>query len=131
MQSSSVEFIAFHRKRELSFVPSEAEIREKYLNQLRRFVERPSTFRGLSERSGELFKGMVEKNASYFGPLYAKAEELFGKLLEFKESWHPWFALGRLDIDELCATQLHTPHDWERNFRECKQFSQKIAKIQK
>lgn len=115
----------------MCFLPTEAEIREKYLKQLQRFVERPSTFCGLSERSGELFKGMVEKNSSYFGPLYAKAEELFAKLAKFKESWQPWFALGRLDIDELCNTQLQTAHDWERNFRECKQFSQKIAKIQK
>ncbi|XP_061401208.1 cytoplasmic dynein 2 heavy chain 1, partial [Musca vetustissima] len=121
--------IAF-RQRQLCFMPAEEEIRERYYTQLRRFVERPCGFRGLSEKGPELFKTMVENNRHYFGPLYEKAEELFEKLGKFKKIWLPWVALGCVDIEELCGIHCQTAEDWERNFKKCKSFSQKIAKIQ-
>uniref|UniRef100_A0A1I8MV06 Dynein heavy chain, cytoplasmic n=1 Tax=Musca domestica TaxID=7370 RepID=A0A1I8MV06_MUSDO len=121
--------IAF-RQRQLCFMPAEEEIRERYYTQLRRFIERPCGFRGLSEKGPELFKTMVENNRHYFGPLYEKAEELFEKLGKFKKIWLPWVALGCVDIEELCGIHLQTADDWERNFKKCKSFSQKIAKIQ-
>lgn len=74
---------------------------------------------------------MVENNRHHFGPLYEKAEELFEKLVKFKKIWLPWVALGCVDIEELCGIHLQVADDWDRNFRKCKNFSQKIAKIQK
>lgn len=74
---------------------------------------------------------MVEINRHYLGPLYEQAEELFSKLDKFKKLWLPWVALGCVDVDELCGIHLQTADDWDRNFRKCKHFSQKIAKIQK
>ncbi|XP_053958646.1 cytoplasmic dynein 2 heavy chain 1 [Anastrepha ludens] len=118
------------RQRQLCYRPPEEEIREKYFTQLRRFIERPSSFRGLSDNSTELFKSMVEINRHHIGPLFAHAEELFRKLEEFKKIWLPWVALGCVDIEELCGIHLSVAEDWDREFRACKNFSQKIAKIQ-
>ncbi|XP_028896482.2 cytoplasmic dynein 2 heavy chain 1 [Zeugodacus cucurbitae] len=118
------------RQRQLCYRPPEEEIREKYFTQLRRFIERPSSFRGLSDNSTELFKTMIETNRRYFGPLFERAEELFRKLEQFKNIWLPWVALGCVDIEELCDIHLTAADDWDREFRACKNFSQKIAKIQ-
>uniref|UniRef100_A0A1B0DN78 Dynein heavy chain, cytoplasmic n=1 Tax=Phlebotomus papatasi TaxID=29031 RepID=A0A1B0DN78_PHLPP len=118
------------RQQQLQFRPPLEEIRAKYFLQLRKFIERPLNFRGLSERSIELFKIMVERNRHYFGQLYRKAEDLFENLQRHRDSWFSWVALGCVDLDELCKIHLSTWQDWDRNFRSCKQFSQQVAKIQ-
>lgn len=118
------------RQQQLQFRPPLEEIRAKYFLQLRKFIERPLNFRGLSERSVELFKIMVERNRHYFGQLYRKAEDLFENLQRHRDSWFSWVALGCVDLDELCKIHLSTWQDWDRNFRSCKQFSQQVAKIQ-
>ncbi|CAD6999081.1 unnamed protein product [Ceratitis capitata] len=118
------------RQRQLCYRPPEEEIREKYFTQLRRFIERPSSFRGLSDNSTDLFKSMVEINRHYFGPLFQRAEDLFRKLQQFKAIWLPWVSLGCVDIEELCSIHLTVADDWDREFKACKNFSQKIAKIQ-
>uniref|UniRef100_A0A1B0AQ10 Dynein heavy chain, cytoplasmic n=1 Tax=Glossina palpalis gambiensis TaxID=67801 RepID=A0A1B0AQ10_9MUSC len=121
--------IAF-RQRQLCFIPPEEEIQEKYFSQLSRFIERPCGFRGLSDKSSELFKAMVENNRQYLGPLYKRAGELFEKLDKFKQLWLSWVALGSVDIEELCGIHLQAAKDWDRNFHQCKHYGQKIAKIQ-
>ncbi|EDX05339.1 GD21850 [Drosophila simulans] len=118
------------RQRELVFSPPEEEIRELYFSQLRRFIERPCNFHGLSEHSQELFKSMVTVNRHHFGPLYQRATELFDKLEDFKTIWLPWIALGCVDVDQLCGIHLNEAEDWDRNFRSCKHFSQQLAKLQ-
>ncbi|EDW04137.1 GH10144 [Drosophila grimshawi] len=118
------------RQRELCYSPPEEEIRDVYFSQLRRFIERPSNFHGLSEQSTQLFQSMVTLNRHHFGPLYARAAQLFDKLEEFKLIWLPWIALGCVDVEQLCGIHLNEADDWDRNFRACKQFSQQLAKLQ-
>ncbi|KAH8413035.1 hypothetical protein KR009_007595, partial [Drosophila setifemur] len=118
------------RQRELIYSPAEEEIRDIYFSQLRRFIERPCNFHGLSEHSQELFKSMVKLNSHHFGPLYTRAAELFDKLEDFKTIWLPWIALGCVDVEQLCGIHLNEAEDWDRNFRACKHFSQQLAKIQ-
>lgn len=48
------------RQQEIQFRPTMEEIRSIYYSQLRRFIERPLTFKGLSEHSGNIFKNMVD-----------------------------------------------------------------------
>lgn len=74
---------------------------------------------------------MVEINRHHFGPLFEKAQELFEKLERFKNLWMPWVALGCVDVEELCGIHMNSAVDWDRNFKACKNFSQKIAKLQK
>ncbi|KAH8249647.1 hypothetical protein KR032_011100, partial [Drosophila birchii] len=118
------------RQRELVYSPPEEELRDQYFSQLRRFIERPCNFHGLSEHSQELFKSMVSVNRHHFGPLYQRAGELFDKLEDFKTIWLPWIALGCVDVDQLCGIHLNEAADWDRNFRTCKHFSQQLAKLQ-
>ncbi|CAD7084661.1 unnamed protein product [Hermetia illucens] len=118
------------RQQQLQFRPTEEEIRLQYYSQLRRFIERPLGFRGLSDNSSELFKIMVERNRHHFGPLFDRAEELFNKLTELKMLWIPWIALGCVDIEQLCAVHLTKWEDWDESFKACKHFSQEVAKIQ-
>ncbi|XP_023163173.2 cytoplasmic dynein 2 heavy chain 1 [Drosophila hydei] len=118
------------RQRELCYSPPAEEIRELFFSQLRRFIERPCNFRGLSEHSAALFQSMVTLNRHHFGPLYARAAELFDKLEDFKRIWLPWIALGCVDVEQLCGIHLNEAADWDRNFRACKQFSQQLAKLQ-
>ncbi|GAB0096653.1 Cytoplasmic dynein 2 heavy chain 1 [Sergentomyia squamirostris] len=118
------------RQQQLQFRPPLEEIRAKYYLQLRKFIERPLNFRGLSDNSGELFRVMVERNRHYFGSLYRKADDLFRNLQKQKDSWFSWIALGCVDSDELCKIHLSNWQDWDKNFRSCKHFSQQVAKIQ-
>ncbi|KAH8278084.1 hypothetical protein KR026_009737 [Drosophila bipectinata] len=118
------------RQRELVYSPPVEEIRDLYFSQLRRFIERPCNFHGLSENSQDLFKSMVTLNSHHFGPLYRRATELFDKLEDFKSIWLPWIALGCIDVEQLCGIHLNEAGDWDRNFKGCKHFSQQLAKIQ-
>lgn len=118
------------RQQKLQFKPPMEEIRSKYFSQLRRFVERPLGFRGLSDQSNNLFKTMVDRNRIHFASLYKRSVELLSKLNEIKDIWIPWVALGCIDLEQLCSIHLSSWEDWDHNFKACKQFSQQIAKIQ-
>lgn len=48
------------RQQEIQYRPPMEEIRSLYYSQLRRFIERPLTFKGLSDQSGSIFKAMVD-----------------------------------------------------------------------
>lgn len=122
---------AIFRQQQLQFRPPMEETRLKYYSQLRRFIERPLGFHGLSEKSNALFRIMVDRNGHQFTDLYKRAENLFDQLNELRESWLPWVALGCVNLEELCDVHLNTWKDWDKNFKACKHFSQAIAKIQK
>lgn len=49
------------RQQELQFLPQMEDIKSKYYVQLRKFLERPLGFRGLSDQSGNIFKVMVDR----------------------------------------------------------------------
>lgn len=118
------------RQQELQFRPTIEEIRLTYFQQLRRFLDRPLAFRGLSDHSGSLFKQMIDRNSGRFADLYMKSAELFEQLRELQTIWRPWIALGLVNLEELCAVHLVTWEDWDKNFKSCKHFSQQIAKIE-
>lgn len=118
------------RQQSLQFKPPMEEIRSKYYSQLRRFLERPLEFRGLSDQSSKLFKIMVDRNRHHFTGLYERGEELMKNLQGVKEQWISWVALGCVEIEQLCSVHLSNANDWEKNFKACKHFSQQIAKIQ-
>lgn len=48
------------RQQEIQFRPTMEEVCMIYYSQLRRFIERPLTFKGLSEHSGNVFRNMVD-----------------------------------------------------------------------
>ncbi|XP_040163455.1 cytoplasmic dynein 2 heavy chain 1 [Anopheles arabiensis] len=118
------------RQQRIQFRPSLEEIRSKYYSQVRRFVEKPVNFKGLSEQGGALFKTMIDRNYQHFGVLYEKAEIVFRQLVEFRDSWLPFVALGMVDLEQLCTVHCTSWQHWDNNFRACKRFSQQLARIQ-
>lgn len=137
------------RQQEIQYRPTMEEIRSMYFSQLRRFIERPLTFKGLSDQSSNIFKSMVDmyvghifliiiinrillnirSNRDRFVALYDKAETLFKQLIEFQGAWRPFVILGCVNLEDMCQIYLKTRDDWDKNFKACKQFSQQIAKI--
>ncbi|XP_058067024.1 cytoplasmic dynein 2 heavy chain 1 [Anopheles bellator] len=118
------------RQQRLQFRPSAEEIRSKYYAQVRRFIERPVNFKGLSEQTA-LFRTMIERNRCHFAVLYEKAEVVFRQLREFRDSWLPFVALGMVDdLEQLCTVHCTAWQHWDGNFRACKRFSQQLARIQ-
>ncbi|XP_058827016.1 cytoplasmic dynein 2 heavy chain 1-like [Topomyia yanbarensis] len=118
------------RQQKIQFRPTMEEIKSKYYSQLRRFIEKPLGFKGLSEQSSNIFKAMIERNAQYFSVVYEKADVVFRELSEFRDSWLPWVSLGMSDMEQLCTVHCTTWQHWDNNFRACKKFSQQIARIQ-
>ncbi|XP_058460067.1 cytoplasmic dynein 2 heavy chain 1 [Malaya genurostris] len=118
------------RQQQVQFRPALEEIKSKYYSQLRRFIEKPLSFKGLSEQSSNMFKAMIERNAQSFSVLYEKADIVFRELTEFRDSWLPWVSLGMSDMEQLCTVHCITWQHWDNNFRACKKFSQQIARIQ-
>lgn len=119
------------RQQQLQFRPTIEEIRSKYFSQLRKFLEKPMSFRGVSDQGVKLFRMMVERNRQRFTTLYKAGDNILKKLDTVKETWLPWVSLGCVDIEELCNNHLKTWEQWDMNFKTCKHFSQQIAKIQK
>lgn len=119
------------RQQRIQFRPCFEKIKFKYYSRLRKFLEEPLNFKGLSDQSGGLYKKMVERNRHRFIDMYRKAETIFKKLLDLQDTWLPWIALGCVEIEQLCQVHLTSSSDWDYNFKACKNFSQKIAKIQR
>ncbi|XP_035794419.1 cytoplasmic dynein 2 heavy chain 1-like [Anopheles albimanus] len=118
------------RQQRIQLRPTLEEIKSKYYAQVRRFIEKPVNFKGLSDQSGTLFRIMIERNYQHFGVMYEKAEIVFRQLLEFRDSWLPFVALGMVDLEQLCTVHCTSWQHWDNNFRACKRFSQQLARIQ-
>lgn len=118
------------RQQQIQFRPTLEEIKSKYYSQLRRFIEKPLSFKGLSEQSSAIFKVMIERNTQHFSVLYEKADIVLRELIAFRDSWLPWVALGMADMEQMCTVHCTTWQHWDNNFRVCKKFSQHIARIQ-
>lgn len=127
MSDINVDIVFRHQK--LQFRPTMEEIRSKYYYQLRKFVEKPENFRGVSDRGHRIFKVMAERNQHHFLSLYEKGEVKLKNLENYKSSWMRLVALGCIDLDETCCQRLKNWMDWDENFKQCKRFTQQIAKI--
>lgn len=119
------------RQQQLQFRPTMEEIRHEYYAQIKKYIETPLSFHGFSDRCKEIFAIMIQRNRSKFNMLYEKAELVFLRLNEFRNLWLPWVGIGCINLENLCKIHLTSWEHWDKNFKSCKNFSQKIAKIQK
>jgi dynein heavy chain 2, cytosolic len=119
------------RNQQLQFRPTMEEIRFEYYQQIKKYIEMPLSFHGFSDKSKEIFSIMVHRNRSKFKSLYDRAERNFKRLTDFRDLWLPWIAIGCMNLENLCNVHLTQWEHWDKNFKSCKLFSQKIAKIQK
>lgn len=112
-----------YRNSQLQLQPDEKKLREKYEQQLNRFLDIPKTFKGVSE-AGEIFVDIIAKNAMELGRVAKKTDEIFEQLQGVVKHWQSWLSLGSLDRAKLSKWQ-----DWDLNFRASKAFGQEIAKL--
>ncbi|XP_078258653.1 cytoplasmic dynein 2 heavy chain 1 isoform X2 [Rhinoraja longicauda] len=105
----------------LQFKPPFEEIRAKYYREMKRFISIPNQFKGASEPGEEpIFVTMIERNAKGFITVFSKAEDLFKRLAAALDKFQEWVVLGQVKIEALIEENLHTVHDWEKNFKALK-----------
>ncbi|XP_032878557.1 cytoplasmic dynein 2 heavy chain 1 isoform X2 [Amblyraja radiata] len=105
----------------LQFKPPFEEIRAKYYREMKRFISIPNQFKGASEPGEEpIFVTMIERNAKGFVTVFSKAEDLFKRLAAALDTFQEWVVLGQVNIEALIEDNLHTAHDWEKNFKALK-----------
>jgi dynein heavy chain 2 len=60
---------------------------------------------------------MSDRNVPSLIVVYRKAEDLFRRLLEEKDPFQDWVALGSVDLDKYVEENLHEVADWEQNIK--------------
>lgn len=114
-----------YRDSRLQFNPSEEKLSEKYQLQLKRFLDLPKSFRGVSDiTDGSVFAEILDRSKDLYAQTDKHTGELFERLSGVVEHWQSWLSLGVLD-----TSQLQTWQHWDLNFRASKTFGQEVAKL--
>lgn len=114
-----------YRNSQLQLSPDENKLREKYEQQLNRFLDIPKTFKGVSDSlENNIFSEILTKNQTELGRVTKKTDEIFEQVQTVVKHWQSWLSLGNLD-----RSKLKTFQDWDLNFRASKAFGQEIAKL--
>lgn len=111
----------------LQWRPPIEEIRAKLYSTIRRFLSIPVNFRGIGDATDGKFNGLIERSAYLYGGVYNEAEVALAGLKEVRAKWLPLAELGRVDIGEKLKGK--SPQDWEKAFKEAKQWAQDVGKL--
>ncbi|KAJ3022561.1 Cytoplasmic dynein 2 heavy chain 1 [Thoreauomyces humboldtii] len=103
------------KQQKLQFRPPFEEVRAKYYREMKKFLNIPSTFRGLGEV--DVFRHMIDNNAESLSTVYQKAETLFEDLAKVQDIFKDWVILGTVDLEEFVEEALLDISDFEINFR--------------
>ncbi|XP_015834463.1 cytoplasmic dynein 2 heavy chain 1 [Tribolium castaneum] len=114
-----------YRKSELQFSPDKTILMEKYQQQLKRFLDIPKSFRGVSESPDlAVFSEIIDRNQNQLEKVNKHTSELFEQLDNVLKHWQSWLQLDSLDVNKLSSWQ-----HWDLHFRASKTFGQEIAKL--
>ncbi|XP_076274081.1 dynein cytoplasmic heavy chain beethoven isoform X2 [Rhynchophorus ferrugineus] len=114
-----------YRGGKLDFSPPRQSLGQMYEQQLRRYLDIPKTFEGVSDdQRGGAFGGIIERNAAVLEKVSKKKLELLDQLEAVKKHWESWLQLEHLDTKKLTSWQ-----HWDLHFRASKTFGQEIAKL--
>lgn len=114
-----------YRNSQLQLSPDETKLREKYEQQLNRFIDIPKTFKGVSDATDKtIFADIITRNEDELKKVSKKTNEVFEQLHGVINHWSSWLSLDSLDTSKLTKWQ-----DWDLNFRASKAFGQEIAKL--
>ncbi|XP_015119188.1 cytoplasmic dynein 2 heavy chain 1 [Diachasma alloeum] len=111
----------------LQWRPPLEEIRAKLYSGVRRFLAIPTNFRGVGDPADGKFGSLVQRSAYLYGGVYKEAEVALSGLEEVRMKWVPLAAPARVDIGEQLKGK--PPQDWERAFKDAKQWAQEVGKL--
>ncbi|CAH1986239.1 unnamed protein product [Acanthoscelides obtectus] len=112
-----------YRNLNLEYSPPEEQLKNIYEQQLKRFLDTPLSFRGISD-DDTVFKEITERNGEALKNVSKHTNELFDQLRKVIEHWKSWIQLESLDITKLTSWQ-----HWDIHFRASKTFGQETAKL--
>jgi dynein heavy chain 2 len=72
---------------------------------------------------------MADRNVPSLVIVYRKAEDLFRRLLEEKDPFLDWVALGSVNLDDYVQENLHEVADYETNFKMLKNRGREAEKL--
>lgn len=111
----------------LQWRPPLEEIRAKLYSGVRRFLAIPTNFRGVGDPADGKFTSLLQRSAYLYGGVYKEAEVALSGIEEVRMKWVPLAAPARVDIGEELKGK--SPQDWERAFKEAKQWAQEVGKL--
>ncbi|XP_051159645.1 cytoplasmic dynein 2 heavy chain 1 [Leptopilina boulardi] len=111
----------------LQWRPTLEEIRAKIYSGIRRFLAIPTNFRGVGDPSDAEFHTLVQRCAYLYGGVYKEAEMVLSSLEALRCKWIPLAAPAKIDAGEQLKGK--SPQEWERAFKEAKQWAQEVGKL--
>ncbi|KAI8824969.1 dynein heavy chain and region D6 of dynein motor-domain-containing protein [Fimicolochytrium jonesii] len=104
-----------YKQARMQFRPPFEDVRAKYYREMKKFINVPATFKGLSDN--QIFKHMIDSNASALVSVYQRADKLFENLAKVEDIFKDWVILGTVDLDQFVEDVLLDVPDYEENFR--------------
>jgi dynein heavy chain 2, cytosolic len=119
------------RGQRMEFRPPFEALKQKYFNEIQKFITTPLRFRGVGGggKATEIFLRMPENNAKHMHSVYLKAEELFEQVRNVQSEFAEWTALSHLDIEAHIEEHFKGVEDWEANFAMLKQKRIELKKL--
>ncbi|XP_046488904.1 cytoplasmic dynein 2 heavy chain 1 [Neodiprion pinetum] len=118
--------LVYHDGR-LQWRPPIEEVRAKVYSALRRFLAIPTNFRGVGDAAEGQFGGLVRRSAYLFGRVYAEAEIVLAAMEATRVKWIPLAAPARMDPGERLKGR--PPVEWEKAFKDAKQWAQEVGRL--
>ncbi|XP_039269307.2 cytoplasmic dynein 2 heavy chain 1-like [Styela clava] len=124
------------RQEMLQFKPPFEEIRSRFYKEMKKFINIPNIFRGMTETGEDpvttgqaVFPLMIDRNAEGFSTIYSKAEDLFKRLIKVKEQFTDLVIIGQVRVEELVKKHCNTYEEYEKNFRMVKLKGKEVEKL--
>lgn len=121
-----------YRQGKLQFKPPLEELKQIYYGNVRKFLNIPNYFKGVSDdvpENEQIFPTILKRHGHRFEKIYRDAENLFDRLLGVQGRFVEWIALGSADIETLSKKYLVSAEDWDKNFRVSKNKGQEIIRL--
>ncbi|CAD8135851.1 unnamed protein product [Paramecium octaurelia] len=112
---------------QVMYKPSIEELREKYYNELKKYIQYPSQFVGVGGNN-DIYMQMPERNAVFVIQVYEKSEQIFEKLIGLGCQYMCWSVVALLDAEQL-QLQLGNMEQWEKFMKEVRQRRKELEKI--
>ncbi|XP_058798637.1 cytoplasmic dynein 2 heavy chain 1 [Phymastichus coffea] len=115
------------RDENLHWRPTLEDTRMKLYSGIRRFLAIPTNFRGVGNPEDGHFHTLVPRSAYLFGAVYREAENLLNAFECLRVKWLPLVSPAKIDIGQTLKGKQS--HDWEKAFKDAKQWAQEVNKL--